>query len=180
MDSNQRRLSRRIYSPLPLAARATCQVATPDDPSEAIATVAALPGVTTRLPARCGAGLLTVTDMSGRELRGPRPAPGRAGAISAWAVGESKGQPFAVSRRCRHQLADMSKGSVDADGCLVCPWHQSAYDVTTGAMVRGPRGFLGYHGPVPVYRDVIRVLGRVVKLRRRPARADGALLVVSD
>ena len=65
-----------------------------------------------------------------------------------WAVGNrgtaADGNPyFAVSRRCRHQLADLSEGSIDADGCLVCPWHQSRYDVRTGEMVEGPRGFLG-------------------------------------
>ena len=31
-------------------------------------------------------------------------------------------------------------GSIDADGCLVCPWHRSKYDVRTGRMVRGPQG----------------------------------------
>ncbi len=31
-------------------------------------------------------------------------------------------------------------GGIDEDGCLVWPWHCSAYDVTTGRMVRGRRG----------------------------------------
>ena len=42
-----------------------------------------------------------------------------------YAVGNN-GEYFAVSRRCRHLGADLSEGSIDADGCLVCPWHQSA------------------------------------------------------
>lgn len=45
-----------------------------------------------------------------------------------------------VTRRCRHLGADLANGSIDADGCLVCPWHQSKYDVRTGRMVRGPQG----------------------------------------
>ena len=55
------------------------------------------------------------------------------------AVGNN-GEYFAVSRRCRHLRADLAEGSIDADGCLVCPWHQAKYDVTTGEMTRGPQG----------------------------------------
>lgn len=56
-----------------------------------------------------------------------------------YAVGNN-GEYFAVSRRCRHLRADLAEGSIDADGCLVCPWHQAKYDVTTGQMTRGPQG----------------------------------------
>ena len=80
---------------------------------------------------------------------------------------------FAVSRRCRHQLADLSEGSVDADGCLVCPCHQSRYDVRTGEMVEGPRGFLGYHGPTPGYSQLVQLLGRIARLRVRRATRQG-------
>ena len=95
-----------------------------------------------------------------------------------WAVGRSNGEVFAVSRRCRHQLGDLSEGSVDADGCLVCPWHQSRYDVRTGAMVSGPKGFLGYHGPTPGYTQFVRAYGRVLKLRvASVARRAGRLVL---
>ena len=57
-----------------------------------------------------------------------------------WAVGKSQGEYFAVSRRCRHLFADLADGVVDKEGCLVCPWHGSRYDVKTGRMVRGPQG----------------------------------------
>jgi nitrite reductase/ring-hydroxylating ferredoxin subunit len=67
----------------------------------------------------------------------------------SWAVGTSDGDDFAVSRRYRHQLADLSKATVDTDGCLVCPWHSSRYDVRTGAMVDGPQGFLSTAGAPP-------------------------------
>lgn len=91
--------------------------------------------------------------------------PGAVRRVGSWAVGNRDGELFAVSRRCRHQLADLSGGTIDADGCLVCPWHQSRYDVTTGEMVEGPRGFLGYHGPAPGYAGLVRGYARVLRLR---------------
>jgi nitrite reductase/ring-hydroxylating ferredoxin subunit len=85
--------------------------------------------------------------------------------VGRWAVGTSNGADFAVSRVCRHQLGDLSKGTVDADGCLVCPWHQARYDVTDGRMFTGPRGFLGYHGRTPGYTQLVRAYARVLRLR---------------
>ncbi|WP_347059114.1 Rieske 2Fe-2S domain-containing protein [Blastococcus sp. HT6-30] len=105
--------------------------------------------------------------------------PGTVRRVGDWAVGNRGPGPdggdryFAVSRRCRHQLADLAEGSVDADGCLVCPWHQSRYDVRTGEMVEGPRGFLGYHGPTPVYSQLVRALGQLARLRVRRAVRTG-------
>jgi nitrite reductase/ring-hydroxylating ferredoxin subunit len=93
------------------------------------------------------------------------PSAGGVRRVGPWAVGRSKGEVFAVSRRCRHQLGDLSQGRVDADGCLVCPWHQSRYDVRTGAMVSGPKGFLGSHGPTPGYTQFVLAYGRVLRLR---------------
>ena len=40
-------------------------------------------------------------------------------------------------------------------------------------MVEGPRGFLGYHGPTPVYSQLVAVFGRLAKLRVRRAFRDG-------
>ena len=70
-----------------------------------------------------------------------RPAArGRSGGAGDWAVGNpADGNGTSPSPgRCRHQLADLSEGTVDAEGCLVCPWHQSRYDVRTGEMVVRP------------------------------------------
>ena len=101
--------------------------------------------------------------------------------VGSWAVVEDdEGQRRALSRRCRHQLGDLSQGSVGPDGCLVCPWHQSRYDTRTGEMVAGPRGFLGYHGPTPGYSGLVRLLGRVVPLRVRSARRVSGEVVVED
>ena len=112
--------------------------------------------------------------MSTSGARGPVPAPGTVGKIDGYAVGNvgdaTRDDVFAVARRCRHQLADLSEGSIDADGCLVCPWHQSRYDVNDGRMVTGPRGFLGYRGPTPGYSRLVRAYSRVLRLRVRRAR----------
>ena len=105
-------------------------------------------------------------------------APGQVRRAGPWAVGNRDGELFAVSRRCRHQLGDLSEGTIDADGCLVCPWHQSRYDVTTGEMVSGPRGFLGYHGPTPGYTQAVRAYSQVLKLRVRRALRRGDDVVV--
>ena len=66
--------------------------------------------------------------------------PGSVTGAGPYAVGNIGGEFFAVSRRCRHLGADLADGTLDDQGRLVCPWHQSAYDVRTGRMVRGPQG----------------------------------------
>ena len=76
-----------------------------------------------------------------------------------WAVGNVDGEFFAVSRRCRHLFADLAQGKIDRNGCLVCPWHASAYDVKTGRMVRGPQGFFAkIPGLDPAYVALTKVL----------------------
>jgi len=92
-----------------------------------------------------------------------------------WAAGNN-GAYFATSRRCRHLGADLSEGSIDAaDGCLVCPWHASKYDVKTGLMVRGPQGAFA---KVPGLGAMFKAITRVHPLRRRPVvEREGALYV---
>ena len=104
--------------------------------------------------------------------------PGTVRPAGQWAVANDRGRLTAVSRRCRHQLGDLAQGTVDADGCLVCPWHQARYDLHTGEMVSGPRGFLGYHGPGPVYSGLVRLFGQVARLRVRRAHRQGTDVVV--
>ncbi len=98
--------------------------------------------------------------------------------VGSWAVGNRDGELFAVSRRCRHQLGDLSKGSIDAQGCLVCPWHGSRYDVTDGRMVAGPQGFLGYRGRTPGYTQLVLAYGRLLRLRVRRAVRRGEHITV--
>lgn len=79
-----------------------------------------------------------------------------------YAVGNN-GSYFAVSRRCRHLGADLAEGSIDEAGCLVCPWHQSAYDVATGRMVRGPQGVFA---KIPGLGPAFKLLTAVLPLKR--------------
>ena len=106
--------------------------------------------------------------------------PGAARRAGPWAVVNRNGRYSAVSRRCRHQFADLSDGTLDADGCLVCPWHGSRYDVRTGEMVDGPQGFLFYRGPTPGYSTLVRSYASVLKLRVRRALRRGDDVVVEE
>ena len=106
-------------------------------------------------------------------------SPGSVARAGEWTVVRRRdGSVRAVSSRCRHQLADLSKGSVDKNGCLVCPWHGSRYDLDTGEMVEGPKGFLWYVGKTPGYTSFIKAYGKVLKLRRREVKEVGDDLVV--
>ena len=91
-----------------------------------------------------------------------------------YAVGDN-GEYFAVGRKCRHLRADLAEGSIDADGCLVCPWHQAAYDVKTGAMVRGPQGAFA---KVPGLDAFFRALTKAWPLTRGTVTVEGDDLVV--
>jgi len=99
--------------------------------------------------------------------------PGTVVGAGRYAVGNAGGRYFAVTRRCRHLGADLAGGSIDERGCLVCPWHRSAYDVSTGRMVRGPQGVFA---KVPGLDFGYRMLTRVLPLGRAPVtERDGEL-----
>jgi 3-phenylpropionate/trans-cinnamate dioxygenase ferredoxin component len=101
--------------------------------------------------------------------------PGKVVGAGRYAVGNVGGRYFAVTRRCRHLGADLAGGSIDEDGCLVCPWHRSAYDVGTGRMVRGPQGVFA---KVPGLDFGYRMLTRVLPLGRAPVtERDGELCI---
>jgi nitrite reductase/ring-hydroxylating ferredoxin subunit len=89
--------------------------------------------------------------------------------VGSYAVGNN-GDYFAVSRRCRHLRADLGGGSVDADGCLVCPWHGAKYDVTSGTMTRGPQGVFA---KIPGLGAGFQLLTRFVPLRRGTVTRSG-------
>jgi nitrite reductase/ring-hydroxylating ferredoxin subunit len=102
-------------------------------------------------------------------------APGVVRGAGRYAVGNSADELFAVTRRCRHLGADLADGSIDGEGCLVCPWHGAKYDVASGRMTRGPRGvFAKIPGMDAGYRLLTRVLplGRGVLVKR-----DGTVFV---
>ena len=97
--------------------------------------------------------------------------------VGPWAVGNVDGRYFAVSRRCRHFGADLAQGSIDAAGCLVCPWHGAAYDVESGRMRRGPQGVFA---KIPGLDAVYRKLTAVFPLSRAEVTVrDGSVIVSS-
>jgi nitrite reductase/ring-hydroxylating ferredoxin subunit len=101
--------------------------------------------------------------------------PGKVTGAGKYAVGNAKGDYFAVTRRCRHLFADLADGSIDANGCLVCPWHGSRYDVKTGRMVRGPQGIFA---KIPGLDQMFMALTRVLPLGRAPVvERDGTVYV---
>lgn len=89
--------------------------------------------------------------------------PGKVQGAGRWAVGNVAGEYFAVTRRCRHLYADLAAGHIDDDGCLVCPWHGSKYNVRTGLMVRGPQGIFA---KIPGLGLAYKVLTAIIPLRR--------------
>lgn len=101
--------------------------------------------------------------------------PGKVVGVRGYAVGNADGKYFAVSRRCRHLFADLAGGRIDKDGCLVCPWHASKYDVSTGRMLRGPQGVFA---KIPGLDAAYIGLTHVVPLRRRRVvERDGRLFL---
>jgi nitrite reductase/ring-hydroxylating ferredoxin subunit len=101
--------------------------------------------------------------------------PGKVTGAGIWAVGNVGGDYFAVTRRCRHLYADLARGHIAKDGCLVCPWHGSKYDVKTGRMVRGPQGIFRR---IPGLSRSFILLTRVLPLGRgRVVERDGMLFV---
>ena len=105
--------------------------------------------------------------------------PGTVRRAGPWTVAHRPdGSVRAVSSRCRHQLADLSKGSLDKDGCLVCPWHGSRYDLDSGAMVAGPKGFLWYVGKTPGYTQMVAAYGNVLRLARARVTREGDRIVL--
>jgi nitrite reductase/ring-hydroxylating ferredoxin subunit len=97
---------------------------------------------------------------------------GTVAGVGEYAVGNN-GDYFAVGRKCRHLRADLAGGSIDEDGCLVCPWHGSTYDVSTGQMVRGPQGIFA---KIPGLGASFKALTRVFPLKRGPIEKRGAVL----
>lgn len=101
--------------------------------------------------------------------------PGKVVGAGPYAVGNSQEDLFAVTRRCRHLLADLADGSIDDDGCLVCPWHHSKYDVKTGRMVRGPQGIFA---KIPFLGTTYKILTTVLPLRRGKVTERNATIYV--
>lgn len=51
----------------------------------------------------------------------------------------ARGQIYAIGSRCSHAGGPLEEGRVDETKCTVeCPWHQSVFDLASGAVIHGP------------------------------------------
>lgn len=107
--------------------------------------------------------------MSTTRIPAAEVPPGSVTGSGDYAVGDN-GEYFAVSRRCRHLRADLAEGTIDADGCLVCPWHRAKYDVSTGRSTRGPQGV---YARIPGVGAAFAALTRAWPLRRGTVTVEG-------
>ena len=112
--------------------------------------------------------------MSTTRIPATEVPPGSVTGAGEYAVGNN-GEYFAVGRKCRHLRADLAEGTNDADGSLVCPWHQAKYDVSTGAMTRGPQGVFA---KIPGLGAAFIALTKAWPLRRGTVTVEGEDLVV--
>jgi nitrite reductase/ring-hydroxylating ferredoxin subunit/uncharacterized membrane protein len=90
------------------------------------------------------------------------------GAVGTRLNGVAQGTPVLVIRtsggliamadRCTHRGAPLHEGEI-RDGCVVCPWHDSAFDLVTGAVVRGPAT-----RPQPTFD--VQIVGDRLQVRR--------------
>jgi 3-phenylpropionate/trans-cinnamate dioxygenase ferredoxin component len=48
-----------------------------------------------------------------------------------------EGRFYCLDGRCTHAGAPLSEGTLNGN-ILTCPWHYSRFDITTGAVIRGP------------------------------------------
>lgn len=72
------------------------------------------------------------------------------------------GRVFALRDRCTHRGGPLHQGTIE-DGCVVCPWHDSAFRLDDGSVARGPAT-----APQPAYD--VRVREGTIEVRA-PARA---------
>ncbi len=78
-------------------------------------------------------------------------------------VVRTDGQVHALADRCTHRGGPLHEGPV-ADGCVECPWHQSRFALSDGAVVQGPAT-----RPAAVFDT--RVVDGRVQVRREEERS---------
>jgi nitrite reductase/ring-hydroxylating ferredoxin subunit len=73
-------------------------------------------------------------------------------------------QVHALAETCAHMGGPLAEGqlSEDADGrpTVICPWHQSEFDLTDGSVIHGPAAY-----PQPCFEA--RIANGMVEVRRR-------------
>ena len=76
------------------------------------------------------------------------------------------GRLYAIGNRCSHANGPLAEGKLDGTK-VTCPWHDSQFDITTGAATRTPA-----ERPVPAYR--VKVDGATVLLAPQETTASTA------
>lgn len=83
----------------------------------------------------------TLHKLNDNEFRTAEVAPGQIKLVRVGdenvAVFNVDGTFFATQEACTHQGGPLSEGALEGN-CITCPIHGSRFDVTTGAVVRGP------------------------------------------
>ena len=74
-------------------------------------------------------------------------------------VARTGGSLYALSNHCSHRGGPLHEGTLD-DGTVTCPWHDSVFDLSDGALVHGPAAY-----PQPAWDA--RVHEGRIEVRRR-------------
>lgn len=75
--------------------------------------------------------------MNDNEFRLSDVPPGSALLVGKVAVFNVGGKLCATQNACTHRQGPLSKGALEGSK-VTCPWHGSQFDVSTGAVLRGP------------------------------------------
>jgi nitrite reductase/ring-hydroxylating ferredoxin subunit len=74
-------------------------------------------------------------------------------------VARTGGNLYALSNHCSHRGGPLHEGDLDA-GTVICPWHDSVFDLRDGALIHGPAAY-----PQPAWDTRVRE-GRI-EVRQR-------------
>ncbi len=102
------------------------------------------------------------TDLCGADEIGPEPTRHDAAGIPLVAYRHQQ-EIVVLADRCTHRGGPLHDGSVDAAGCITCPWHDSTFN-TAGQVVSGPAT-----RPQPAFD--VRIQGGRVQVRRDEERS---------
>ena len=89
-----------------------------------------------------GAGEMKLVDVDGEKV----------------VVANVEGGFFAFGNSCTHVGGPLEEGDLDGE-TVICPWHASVFNITSGEPLGGPAGT-----PIPIYE--VRLEGDDVQVRK--------------